>query len=187
MKVTKTRIPGVLIIEPEVHHDERGMFFESFNQLNFQNATGLDVSFVQDNYSTSRKGVLRGLHLQVPPYSQGKLVSVTKGEIFDVSVDLRKNSPTYGKWLGITISEINRKQVWIPKGFAHGFLTLSDMADVLYKVTEYYEPASERCLLWSDNTVNIEWPIIAQEAIVSLKDQFGESLESLDKYDYTEL
>ncbi|MEW6512975.1 MAG: dTDP-4-dehydrorhamnose 3,5-epimerase [Pseudomonadota bacterium] len=157
--VTPTAIPDVLIIEPKVFGDARGFFFESYNRQAFKEATGLDVDFVQDNHSKSAKGVLRGLHYQLPPKAQGKLVRVVQGEVFDVAVDIRKSSPTFGKWVGDILSAENKKQLWIPPGFAHGFLTLSDTAEFLYKTTDYYSPEHERGLLWSDPALGIPWPI----------------------------
>lgn len=159
MKVTPTAIPDVLIIEPKVFGDDRGFFFESYNRKAFKEATGLDVDFVQDNHSKSTKGVLRGLHYQLPPKAQGKLVRVVQGEVFDVAVDLRTSSPTFGRWVGDILSAENKKQLWIPPGFAHGFLTLSDTAEFLYKTTDYYSPEHERSLLWCDPALDIAWPI----------------------------
>ena len=149
MKVTPTAIPDVLVIEPKVFGDSRGFFFESFNQKAFNDATGLNETFVQDNHSRSVKGVLRGLHYQIEQ-PQGKLVRVTRGAVYDVAVDIRKSSPTFGKWVGVELSEENYKQLWVPAGFAHGFLVLSETADFLYKTTQYYAPAHERCIIWND-------------------------------------
>ncbi len=157
MKVTPTAIPDVLIIEPKVFGDERGFFFESFNQKTFNEATGLNVHFVQDNHSRSAKGVLRGLHYQLER-PQGKLVRVVQGEVFDVAIDIRKSSPTFGQWIGEVLSADNKRQMWVPEGFAHGFLTLSDTADFMYKTTDYYAPAHERCIAWNDPTIGIRWP-----------------------------
>lgn len=159
MKVSSTRIPDVLVIEPKVFGDERGFFFESFNQRAFNEAIGLDVSFVQDNHSKSAKNVLRGLHFQLPPHEQGKLVRVVKGEVFDVAVDIRKGSASFGQWAGVTLSAENKKQMWIPPGLAHGFLVLSDFAEFLYKTTDYYSPGFERSIVWNDPSLGIEWPI----------------------------
>ena len=156
MKLTRTAIPEVLILEPKVFSDARGFFFESFNQKAFNEATGLDVNFVQDNHSRSAKGVLRGLHYQVQQ-PQGKLVRVVRGAVFDVTVDIRKSSPTFGKWVGIELSEDNHKQLWVPPGFAHGFMALSDGADVLYKTTNSYAPEHERCIAWNDPDLAIDW------------------------------
>lgn len=158
MNVIPTAIPDVIIIEPKVFGDERGFFYESFNQKVFNDATGLDVQFVQDNHSRSSKGVLRGLHYQLPPHAQGKLVRCVRGAVFDVAVDIRKSSPTFGKWVGVELSEANHRQFWIPPGFAHGFLTLSETADFLYKTTDYYTPAFERGILWNDLQVGVAWP-----------------------------
>lgn len=159
MKVTPTAIPDVLVIEPDVFGDDRGFFFESFNQQKFESAIGRKVDFVQDNHSKSVKGVLRGLHYQLPPHAQGKLVRVVQGEVFDVAVDIRKSSPTFGKWVGEILSADNKKQLWIPEGFAHGFLTLSETAEFLYKTTDYYAPQSEASIIWNDSTLNILWPM----------------------------
>lgn len=157
MKVTPTPIPEVMIIEPKVFGDARGFFFESFNQKAFNETTGLDVKFVQDNQSRSSKGVLRGLHYQVQQ-PQGKLLRVVRGAVFDVAVDIRKSSPTFGKWVGIELSEDNRKQMWVPPGFAHGFVVTSESADFLYKTTSYYAPEHERCIRWNDPDLAIDWP-----------------------------
>lgn len=161
MKATPTAIPDVILIEPDVFGDERGFFFESFNQQKFEAAVGRKVEFVQDNHSKSVKGVLRGLHYQLPPHAQGKLVRVVQGEVFDVAVDIRKSSPTFAKWVGEILSAENKKQLWIPEGFAHAFLTISDKAEFLYKTTDYYAPDWEAGILWDDRTLNIEWPKIA--------------------------
>ena len=171
MKVTPTAIPEVLVIEPRVFGDERGFFFESFNQKAFQEATGLDVAFVQDNHSKSAKNVLRGLHYQVVQ-PQGKLVRVVQGEVFDVAVDIRKGSKTYGQWVGEILSAENKKQFWVPPGFAHGFLTLSDTAEFLYKTTDYYAPEHERCIRWDDLLIGIKWPI-SEKPMLSAKDDAG--------------
>lgn len=157
MNVIKTAIPDVLIFEPKVFGDERGFFFESFNHKLFEEAVGYPVTFVQDNHSKSSKGVLRGLHYQLPPHAQGKLVRCVAGEVFDVAVDIRKSSPTFGQWVGVHLSGDNKRQLWIPEGFAHGFLTLSESADFLYKTTSYYKPHSERTILWCDSELNIDW------------------------------
>ncbi len=159
MKVTETKIPGLLIIEPRIFGDERGFFFESFNEKSFAEATGVKPCFVQDNHSKSAKGVLRGLHYQLPPKAQGKLVRVIHGEVFDVAVDIRKDSPTYGQWVDEVLSADNKKQLWIPPGFAHGFLTLSDTAEFLYKTTDYWSPEHERAIRWNDATLKIDWPL----------------------------
>ena len=157
MKVTPLNITDVLLIEPKVFEDDRGFFFESFNLNDFKKATGLDVNFVQDNHSKSTRGVLRGLHYQLAPYAQGKLVRVIQGEVFDVAVDLRKSSPTFGKYVSCILSAENKKQMWIPEGFAHGFLTLSDTAEFVYKVTNYFNIEHEKCIIFNDKTLNIDW------------------------------
>ena len=159
MKVTPLSIPDVLLIEPSVFGDERGFFFESFNQQRFNEATGLDLEFVQDNHSKSAKNVLRGLHYQLPPKAQGKLVRVVAGEVFDVAVDIGKNSPTFGRWVGEILSADNKRRLWMPPGLAHGFLVLSESAEFLYKTTDYYAPEFERGILWNDPDLAIKWPI----------------------------
>jgi dTDP-4-dehydrorhamnose 3,5-epimerase len=158
MKVTPLSISDVLLIEPQVFGDERGFFFESFNQNKFEEAVKRKINFVQDNHSKSVKGVLRGLHYQLPPKAQGKLVRVIQGEVFDVAVDLRQSSATFGKWVGETLSADNKKQMWIPEGFAHGFLALSDTVEFLYKTTEFYSKEHEQAILWNDKTIAIDWP-----------------------------
>ena len=158
MKVTPLLIPEVLIIEPTIFYDHRGFLFESFNLREFKKLTKLDVNFVQENLTKSFRGVLRGLHYQLPPHSQGKLVSVIQGEVFDIAVDIRKNSPTYGKYVSQILSADNKKQMWIPEGFAHGFVTLSKTSEFLYKATDFYYPESECCILWNDETLNVKWP-----------------------------
>jgi len=158
MKATPLAIPEVILFEPTVFTDERGFFFESFNHKEFEEALGYSVNFVQDNHSKSTKGVLRGLHYQLPPKAQGKLVRVTQGEVFDVAVDIRKDSPTFGKWVGEKLSAENKKQLWVPEGFAHGFLTLSETAEFLYKVTDYYSQKHEQSIRWNDTFINIRWP-----------------------------
>ena len=180
MKATPTAIPDVLIIEPKVFGDERGFFFESFNQARFEQAIGKSVQFVQDNHSRSAKHVLRGLHYQIQQ-PQGKLVRVVQGEVFDVAVDLRKRSKTFGQWVGEILSAENKRQLWIPEGFAHGFVVLSDTADFLYKTTDYYAPAHERCIAWNDPDVGIDWPLAEagiSAPILSDKDRQGASLAS---------
>ena len=178
MKATPTAIADVLIIEPKVFGDARGFFFESFNQKAFDEAVGHHVDFVQDNHSRSRKGVLRGLHYQVQQ-PQGKLVRVVNGLVYDVAVDIRENSPTYGQWAGVELSGENQRQLWIPPGLAHGFLVMSDQADFLYKTTDYYAPALERCIVWSDPDLAIEWPLAASGIdcpLISEKDGRGLAL-----------
>ena len=176
MNVTDTSIPDVKVIEPKVFEDERGFFFESFNHKLFEDALGYSVNFVQDNHSKSTKGILRGLHYQLPPHAQGKLVRVVEGEVFDVAVDIRKSSPTFGQWVGEFLSAENKKQLWIPEGFAHGFLTLSKTADFLYKTTDYYSKEHERSIFWNDETISITWPQHA-EVYVSEKDKNAASLK----------
>ena len=176
-QVTPTAIPDVLILEPKVFGDARGFFFESYSEHDFQQATGLDVKFVQDNHSRSSKGVLRGLHYQLPPHAQGKLVRCVRGAVFDVAVDIRKSSPTFGKWVGVELSEDNHRQFWIPPGFAHGFVTLTDTADFLYKTTDYYAPAHEQCVAWSDPTIDIDWAGAGCMPSLSAKDQRGLMLD----------
>ena len=176
MKVTDTKIPDVKVIEPTVFEDERGFFFESFNQKKFEEAIGYSTAFVQDNHSKSSKGVLRGLHYQLPPHAQGKLVRVVQGEVFDVAVDIRKSSPNFGHWVGETLSAENKKQLWIPGGFAHGFVVLSETAEFLYKTTDYYAPECERCIRWDDPSLNIDWPV-GLTLLVSTKDAASGSLQ----------
>lgn len=175
-QVTPTAIPDVLILEPKVFGDARGFFFESYNENDFKQATGLEVKFVQDNHSRSSKGVLRGLHYQLPPHAQGKLVRCVRGAVFDVAVDIRKSSPTFGKWVGVELSEDNHKQFWIPPGFAHGFLTLTDAAEFLYKTTDYYAPQFERSILWNDPDIGIQWPDGDASPALSSKDQLAMTL-----------
>ena len=170
MKVTPLAIPEVLLIEPIIHEDERGYFYQSYNQKKFEEVTGLRPNFVQDNHSKSIKGVLRGLHYQQSPDAQDKLVRVVQGEVFDVVVDVRTDSSTYQQWVAEILSAENRKQMWVPKGFAHGFLTLSETAEFLYKTTDYYAPSAEKLIKWDDPTISIEWPII-DKIILSKKDE----------------
>lgn len=170
MNFIKTEIPDVLIIEPKVFGDARGFFYESFSQKLFDEAVGCNVQFVQDNHSKSSKGVLRGLHYQLAPFAQGKLVRCVAGEVFDVAVDIRKNSATFGRWVGVTLSAENKRQLWIPEGFAHGFVTLSDTAEFLYKTTNYYSPEHDRGVIWNDETINIQWPKMG-EFLLSDKDK----------------
>ncbi len=183
MNVISTSISEVLVIEPKVFGDSRGFFFESFNHKNFNQATGLDVKFVQDNHSRSVKGVLRGLHYQIRQ-PQGKLVRVVRGQVFDVAVDIRRSSPTFGQWVGVELTEDNYRQLWVPPGFAHGFYVLSDTADFLYKTTDYYFPDLERSLLWNDPTVAVSWPIQADVSpIVSAKDKIAPKLADAELFD----
>ena len=180
MNVIKTAIPDVLIIELKVFGDERGFFFESFSQAQFEAAVGRKVNFVQDNHSKSAKGVLRGLHYQIKQ-PQGKLVRVVAGEVFDVAVDLRRSSPTFGKWVGVILSVENKKQLWVPEGFAHGFVTLSESAEFLYKTTDYYAPEFERCIRWDDPSVAIDWTLTTQPSL-SGKDQLGKALSDAEVF-----
>jgi dTDP-4-dehydrorhamnose 3,5-epimerase len=180
MKVTPLAIPEILLIEPAVYGDDRGFFFESFNQARFNEAVGANISFVQDNHSKSAKGVLRGMHYQIRQ-AQGKLVRVVEGEVFDVAVDMRKSSSTFGKWIGETLSAENRRQVWIPPGFAHGFLVLSQTAQFLYKTTDFYSPEHERSLIWNDPALAINWPLDGQPAL-SAKDAAATRLEDADLF-----
>lgn len=174
MKITPLAIPDVVLIEPKVFGDDRGFFFESFNQAKFEAAIGRQVAFVQDNHSRSVKNVLRGLHYQIQQ-PQGKLVRVVQGEVFDVAVDIRKSSPTFGQWVGGILSAENKRQMWVPEGFAHGFVVLSDTAEFLYKTTDYYAPEHERSVAWNDPAIAIQWPIDG-EPVLSAKDQQGKSL-----------
>src|SRR6187455_524027 len=183
MNVISTSISEVLVIEPKVFGDNRGFFFESFNHKNFSQATGLDVKFVQDNHSRSVKGVLRGLHYQIRQ-PQGKLVRVVRGQVFDVAVDIRRSSPTFGQWVGVELTEDNYRQLWVPPGFAHGFYVLSDTADFLYKTTDYYFPDLERSLLWNDPAIAVSWPIEADVSpIVSAKDKIAPKLTDAELFD----
>ncbi len=178
MKVIPTAIEGVLIIEPKVFGDERGFFFESFNQRAFNEAVGQPVDFVQDNHSRSAKGVLRGLHFQRPPHAQGKLVRVTQGSVFDVAVDIRPDSATFGRWVGVELSGANHRQMWIPAGLAHGFLVTSDSADFLYKTTDYYRPESEGSVRWDDPDLAIAWPLEGITPALSAKDAAAPALRA---------
>ncbi|EIA4805855.1 dTDP-4-dehydrorhamnose 3,5-epimerase [Escherichia coli] len=182
MNVIKTEIPDVLIFEPKVFSDERGFFFESFNQKVFEEAVGRKVKFVQDNHSKSSKGVLRGLHYQLEPYAQAKLVRCMVGEVFDVAVDIRKSSPTFGKWVGVNLSAENKHQLWIPEGFAHGFLVLSNTAEVLYKTNNYYNKENERNIIWNDNTIDIDWPELNMNVILSTKDKCASHINKIDYF-----
>ena len=181
MNVLQTSLPGVVILEPKVFGDARGFFFESFNARTFAAVTGLMVDFVQDNHSRSRKNVLRGLHYQIKQ-PQGKLVRVALGEVFDVAVDLRKSSPTFGQWTGALLSAENKRMMWVPEGFAHGFLVISDSADFLYKTTDYYAPEHERCIVWNDPAIAIQWPI-SGEPVLSAKDAKGASFAEAEVFE----
>jgi dTDP-4-dehydrorhamnose 3,5-epimerase len=180
MNVIACELPGVLILEPKVFGDERGFFYESFNARSFEQATGLKPDFVQDNHSRSQKGVLRGLHYQLE-HTQGKLVRVTAGEVLDVAVDIRRSSPTFGRWVSARLSAENNRQMWVPEGFAHGFVVLSDYAEFLYKTTDYYTPSAERCIRWDDPDLAIDWQLTASPAL-SAKDQNGKSLKEADLF-----
>jgi len=180
VNVIPTAIPDVLIIEPKVFGDARGFFFESFNQRAFNQAVGQEVEFVQDNHSRSSRGVLRGLHYQIRQ-PQGKLVRVVRGAVFDVAVDVRKSSPTFGRWVGVALTEDNHRQLWVPPGFAHGFVVTSESADFLYKTTDYYAPEHERCIVWNDKVIGIEWPLDAVPQL-SAKDQMGQLLTTAEVF-----
>lgn len=180
MKVIPTEIPDVLIIEPQVYGDDRGFFLESFNQKDFREKTGVNTTFVQDNHSMSLKNVLRGLHYQIPN-PQGKLVRVVNGSVFDVAVDARQSSPTFGQWVGCVLSAENKRIFWVPEGFAHGFLVLSDRAEFLYKTTNYYYPQYEKTILWNDADLGIDWPLEVPP-ILSPKDQAGQPFKSVEVF-----
>ena len=182
MQATRLSIPDVVLIEPKVFGDARGFFFESFNQRAFNEATGTSYQFVQDNHSRSSKGVLRGLHYQIQQ-PQGKLVRVVQGAVFDVAVDIRRSSPTFGQWVGVELSADNHRQLWVPPGFAHGFLVLSDSADFLYKTTDYYAPEHERCIAWNDPALAIVWPDMGMAPCLSGKDQRGLGLAEAPVFD----
>jgi len=181
MQAAPLSLPEVVLLTPKVFGDARGFFYESFNSNSFAAATGQRPDFVQDNHSRSARGVLRGLHYQLPPRAQGKLVRVTQGEVFDVVVDIRRTSPTFGQWAGVRLSEENRHQLWIPAGFAHGFLVLSETAEFLYKTTDFYSPEHERCIAWNDPQIGINWPLAA-EPLVSAKDQAGTFLSCAETF-----
>ncbi|QHJ00180.1 dTDP-4-dehydrorhamnose 3,5-epimerase [Xylophilus rhododendri] len=181
MKATPTAIPEVLVIEPRVFGDARGFFFESFNQAAFDEAVGHHVDFVQDNHSRSAKGVLRGLHYQIQK-PQGKLVRVVRGSVFDVAVDIRRSSPTFGRWVGVELTEDNHKQLWVPPGFAHGFVVTSESADFLYKTTEFYAPQHERAILWNDAELKIEWPELGMAPLLSGKDAAASTFQAAETF-----
>ena len=183
MNVEHTAIDGVLILQPKVFGDERGFFMESFNQQRFDEAVGRPTAFVQDNHSRSTQGVLRGLHYQLAPHAQGKLVRVTRGSVFDVAVDLRRSSQTFGQWVGVELSGENHRQLWLPPGMAHGFLVTSDSADFLYKTTDYYAPAAEACIRWDDPELAIAWPDVGAAPTVSPKDSQGALFRDAVKFD----
>lgn len=182
MKFTPLAIPDVFLIEPKVFGDERGFFLESFRQDLFNQATGTNYAFIQDNHSRSSRGVLRGLHYQLPPHAQGKLVRVICGAVFDVAVDIRRSSPTFGQWVGAELSAENHRQLWIPPGFAHGFVVLSDTADFVYKTTAYYAPESDRGLLWNDPDIAIAWPDLGQLPLISAKDAASKSFREAEVF-----
>jgi dTDP-4-dehydrorhamnose 3,5-epimerase len=186
MNVIKTAIDGVLILEPKVFGDARGFFMESFNQKVFNEAVGHEVVFVQDNHSRSSKGVLRGLHYQLPPHAQGKLVRVTQGSVFDVAVDIRQSSATYGHWVGVELTADNHRQVWLPPGIAHGFLVTSTSADFLYKTTDYYAPQAEACVLWSDPALAIDWPDTGAPPRLAAKDATAPALSNAKRFQVRE-
>lgn len=181
MKIIQTKIPDVLILEPKVFDDSRGFFLESFNQRVFFNALGRTVNFVQDNHSRSAYGVVRGLHYQIQQ-PQAKLVRVVRGSVYDVVVDLRKASPTFGQWLGVELNEQNQRQVWVPEGFAHGFMVTSEIADFVYKTTDFYAPRHERCIRWDDPELAIVWPNLEQEPLLSSKDALGASFAEAELF-----
>ena len=180
MKIIPTSLPEVLIIEPQVFGDSRGFFYESFNARKFAELTGVQAEFVQDNHSKSGKNILRGLHYQIQQ-AQGKLVRVVSGEVFDVAVDIRKSSPNFGQWVGVNLSAENSRQLWVPPGFAHGFVVLSEQAEFLYKTTDYWAPEHERCLAWNDPEIGIDWPI-SEAPLLSAKDQLGKSLSEAEVF-----
>ncbi len=182
MQVRKLDIPEVMLLCPRVFEDDRGFFFESYNARVFEQSTGLRPDFVQDNHSRSKRGVLRGLHYQLPPHAQGKLVRVVLGEVFDVAVDIRRGSPTFGKWVGVRLSADNKQQLWIPPGFAHGFITLSENAEVLYKTTDFYVPEAERCIRWDDPYIGVQWSFDGTP-LLSPKDQQAPLLEDARVFD----
>ncbi|MDH1767234.1 dTDP-4-dehydrorhamnose 3,5-epimerase [Comamonas aquatica] len=182
MKATPTRIPDVMVVEPKVFGDARGFFYESFNQAAFNAATGTAFTFVQDNHSRSSQGVLRGLHYQLPPHAQGKLVRVVRGAVWDVAVDIRQGSPTFGQWVGEELTEDNHKQFWIPPGFAHGFVVLSESADFLYKTTNYYAPQSDRGIAWNDPDLDIAWPNLGMDFVLSDKDRQQPALRQAEVF-----
>lgn len=180
MPIQRTQIPDVIILEPKVFGDDRGFFYESFNAQRFTEETGIDTVFVQDNHSKSAQNVIRGLHYQIQN-PQGKLVRVIAGEVFDVAVDLRKSSPMFGRWVGVVLSVVNKRQLWIPPGFAHGFLVVSQSAEFLYKTTDYYAPEYERCIIWNDPEIGIDWPLTG-EPLLSNKDRLGKSITEAEVF-----
>jgi dTDP-4-dehydrorhamnose 3,5-epimerase len=184
MNVVHTGLEGLLVLEPRVFRDDRGFFVETWNRRTFEDTVGCDVEFVQDNHSRSTRGVLRGLHYQRAPHAQGKLVRVVRGAIFDVAVDLRRGSTTLGRWVGVELSDENQRQLWVPEGFAHGFVVLSDVADVAYKTTDYYAPAAEECIRWDDPELGIAWPVVSgTPPRVSQKDERGRPFRDAPRFD----
>lgn len=181
MEAARLAIPEVVLLSPKVFGDDRGFFFESFNQQKFEQLTGVHRRFVQDNHSRSQRGVLRGIHYQLPPKAQGKLVRVVSGEVFDVAVDLRRSSPSFGRWVGARLSAENKQMLWIPEGFGHGFVTLSDSAEFLYKTTDFYAPESERCIAWDDPAIGIDWQF-SSAPLLSGKDRQGASLSAAEVF-----
>jgi dTDP-4-dehydrorhamnose 3,5-epimerase len=182
MRITPLNIPEVILFEPKVYGDDRGFFFESFSQRVFDETVGYSVNFVQDNHSKSTQGVLRGLHYQLPPFAQGKLVRVVQGEVFDVAVDIRRGSPTFGQWAGAILSAENKHQLWVPEGFAHGFLTLSPTAEFIYKTTDYYAPDSERAIIWNDAELAIAWPLDGAP-VLSGKDELAPAFRGTEVFE----
>jgi dTDP-4-dehydrorhamnose 3,5-epimerase len=182
MKVMPTALPGVLILEPTVFRDERGFFLESFNQRSFDEAVGRHIAFVQDNHSCSQRGVLRGLHYQLPPHAQGKLVRVARGSAFDVAVDLRHGSPTFARWVGATLDAASQRQLWIPPGFAHGFIALEDDTHFLYKTTDFYARECERGIAWNDPTIAIDWPQVGRAPLLAPKDAAASTLAQAELF-----
>lgn len=183
MDISSTTFPSVLVVESTVYGDDRGFFSESWNRREFSSAVGFDVDFVQDNHSSSTNGVVRGLHYQLPPFPQGKLVRAVVGELFDVVVDIRGSSPTFGEWFGVVLSAENHRQLWIPPGFAHGFQVLSESADLLYKTTEYYSPKHDRSIRWNDPEIAIDWPVGTTDALLSGKDLSAPFLADADIFE----
>ncbi len=182
MIYTKLEIPDVILLEPKIFEDDRGFFFESYNHKEFENIVGRNISFVQDNHSSSHKDVLRGLHYQLDPKAQGKLVRIVQGNVFDVAVDLRKGSKTFGKWVGVILSAENKKQLWIPEGFAHGFLSLENSTQMLYKTTDYYAPEMERSIIWNDSNIGIDWNN-TKTPIITNKDLLGKPLNESELFE----
>ena len=181
MQATQLAIPDVILLTPEVYSDKRGFFFESYNQQAFKQAMGCSPAFVQDNHSKSQRGVLRGLHYQLPPRAQGKLVRVAQGEVFDVAVDIRRSSSHFGQWVGVVLSAENKRQLWIPEGFAHGFLTLSETSEFLYKTTDYYAPEHERSIAWNDPCLGIDWPDVGK-LMLSEKDRLSPTIDRAEMF-----